>query len=436
MPRTSTRNQRSVERTEDGEQDGVGQLRVEAELVDLVVAGDAPAQEGEGGGHLALDLASASVLASRSATQLLAGLGRPRPPDGHDAPSGGRSAGRPRPARAEGSVRRRRRSRSPAGPGSGRRDCEPASGRRRRGRSPSSGMMRASLMRVRPNPLQRLLSGSGHPSRRRAPDSSAGQLQHLLLAASSTSSETGRVNRPTAHEVGERLARGEARARTRGLAACAWCRRRGRRSGSAAARAEKSTWNALRTPRATASKQRPGTGIGGPPGDAECLVQRDDAVAGDVDDPGDRSHGGESQRLDEVFLVHELQPRVEARERSGQRAARSSRSAAVRMPGPMALAKRSTATSTSGRRRENPRTYPSTSTESLPHPARGSARAAVSSVNMRRVARAGAVDRGRRLDHEPAHAGGLLARGEQLHRADDVDLLHGDSSARRGRAWR
>src|SRR3954464_15183295 len=52
------------------------------------------------------------------------------------------------------------------------------------------------------------------------------------------------------------------------------------------------------------------------------------------------------------------------------------------MPGPMMLASRSITTSTSGRRRENPRTYPSTSTESLPQPLRGSTFAPVSSVNM------------------------------------------------------
>src|SRR3954468_3271211 len=47
----------------------------------------------------------------------------------------------------------------------------------------------------------------------------------------------------------------------------------------------------------------------------------------------------------------------------------------------MTLARRSTVTSTSARRRENPRTYPSTSTESLPNPERGRARATWSSVN-------------------------------------------------------
>ena len=42
----------------------------------------------------------------------------------------------------------------------------------------------------------------------------------------------------------------------------------------------------------------------------------------------------------------------------------------------------------------------------------------------RRVAAAGAVHRRRRLDHHVPQAGGLLAGSEQLHGADDVELLH------------
>ncbi len=43
----------------------------------------------------------------------------------------------------------------------------------------------------------------------------------------------------------------------------------------------------------------------------------------------------------------------------------------------------------------------------------------------RGVAAAGAVDRGGRLHHQVPHAGRLLAGGQQLHRPDDVELLHG-----------
>jgi hypothetical protein len=53
----------------------------------------------------------------------------------------------------------------------------------------------------------------------------------------------------------------------------------------------------------------------------------------------------------------------------------------------------------------------------------------------RGVARTRAVHRGRRLDHELANARRFLARGEQLHGADDVDFLHRrpSPSAARGR---
>ena len=54
----------------------------------------------------------------------------------------------------------------------------------------------------------------------------------------------------------------------------------------------------------------------------------------------------------------------------------------------------------------------------------------------RRVVRGGAVDRGRRLHDELAHARRLLARREQLHRADDVDLFHRRPAAGAERASR
>ena len=55
---------------------------------------------------------------------------------------------------------------------------------------------------------------------------------------------------------------------------------------------------------------------------------------------------------------------------------------AVWMLGPTMLARRSMVISTSGRRREKPRTYPSTSTESLPKPVRGRVFGFMSSVNI------------------------------------------------------
>ena len=54
----------------------------------------------------------------------------------------------------------------------------------------------------------------------------------------------------------------------------------------------------------------------------------------------------------------------------------------VLTPGPMKFAKRSVVTATSGRRRENPRTYPSTSAESFAQPLRGEWRGSTSSVNI------------------------------------------------------
>ncbi len=48
----------------------------------------------------------------------------------------------------------------------------------------------------------------------------------------------------------------------------------------------------------------------------------------------------------------------------------------------MMLAKRSSATATSGLRRVKPRTYPSTSRQSFAHPVRGGVDAVVSSVKI------------------------------------------------------
>ena len=46
-----------------------------------------------------------------------------------------------------------------------------------------------------------------------------------------------------------------------------------------------------------------------------------------------------------------------------------------------------------------------------------------------RVAVGGAVDRRARLHHELAYVGRLLARGQELHRPDDVELLHRGAAA-------
>jgi hypothetical protein len=54
----------------------------------------------------------------------------------------------------------------------------------------------------------------------------------------------------------------------------------------------------------------------------------------------------------------------------------------------------------------------------------GSARGSTSSVNSAGSRGRRAVDGGRRLHDQLAHARRLLARGQQLHRPDDVDLLH------------
>ena len=81
------------------------------------------------------------------------------------------------------------------------------------------------------------------------------------------------------------------------------------------------------------------------------------AVARDVVRPRVRRRASaQTERAQQVVLVHELQPRVEAEHRGDERAARSRRTAGSRSPGPTKLAKRSVVTATSGRRRENPRT--------------------------------------------------------------------------------
>ena len=56
MPRTSTRNHVLVQRPQQRQEDVVGEVRVEAELVDGVVAGQPAAQEREGVRDLALDV--------------------------------------------------------------------------------------------------------------------------------------------------------------------------------------------------------------------------------------------------------------------------------------------------------------------------------------------------------------------------------------------
>ncbi len=91
---------------------------------------------------------------------------------------------------------------------------------------------------------------------------------------------------------------------------------------------------------------------------------------------------------------------------------------------PMNGAKRSTVTVMSGRRRRKPRTYPSMSRMSRPKPPRGTSRGSVSSVKTagsRKEAPYAAVEERTMSLLQP---GRLLGGGEQLHRADDVLVLH------------
>ena len=132
MPRVSTRNQLLVQRAQRGQQDVVGQLGVEAELVDLVVAGDPPPQERQRLG----DLARPSRRASRSSVA---------------APGSGSSAGDGpgEPARRVRTARRRRRAREPAW---SRRPAVRGFAAARRRRSGSPAPRRGSAHRCSPPP--------------------------------------------------------------------------------------------------------------------------------------------------------------------------------------------------------------------------------------------------------------------------------------------
>ncbi len=87
------------------------------------------------------------------------------------------------------------------------------------------------------------------------------------------------------------------------------------------------------------------------------------------------------------------------------------------------LAKRSTVTATSGRRRAKPRRSPRLGRVLGEAPA-GRVLRLDPLAEHGRVAGRGPVDAGGGLHHQPAHPGRLLAGAEQLHGADDVGLLH------------
>ncbi len=156
---------------------------------------------------------------------------------------------------------------------------------------------------------------------------------------------------------------------------------------------------------------------------AQGLREHQHPVAGDVEGAGDLVGHGVLEDGEEVVLVQQLQPRVVAGDRGhhGQ----------AQVGGQRAL---DVGTHHVGAAQQGD-PHVAAATGEAAHVgldlgdvlgvagARGAARLHLLGEH-RGVARAGAVDGGRRLHDEVAHAGRALAGRQQLHRPDDVELLH------------
>ena len=206
IPRTSTRNQVPVQRAQDGEQQGVGELGVETEVVDDEIPGEPPAQQRQDVGDPLLDPVRQRGRRRRRRRR----GGRPaRPPRPGPAPRptrAGRSAGRRRRRHRPASGHAAVGSRPPGTAGSlptGRRRGTPWPGRRRRdepdrGRRPPGCPLRGGAFRAGARPSD--LAGSGQGCSTCSTTGSAAA--STGTAAASTGSGVVMVRRPRRRSSG------------------------------------------------------------------------------------------------------------------------------------------------------------------------------------------------------------------------------------------
>ena len=153
------------------------------------------------------------------------------------------------------------------------------------------------------------------------------------------------------------------------------------------------------------------------------LAQRHHPVAGDVEGAGHPGGRGVAQHPHQVVLVEELQPRVEAEDPGdhrepevvGQRA---------RDVGPDHVGGPDHRDVDVGAPAGEPADVALDLVDVLGVARGGQALGTHVLGEHRGVTRTGAVDGGRRLHDQPLDGRRLLARSEQLHGADDVELLH------------
>ncbi len=384
-----------VERTERRGDDGRGQLRVEAELVDLVVARHAPAQERQRARDLAVEVAPARRDGLGDRGRGPGHAGAPEAPEPPALRPGRRAAHR----RTAGAA-----SRAPSplsgitagvrhrGPPGRRRRAADASAAGRRG-----GTRSAPRRPVGPRPGPRCSRVSGpRPREARKSSNAAGRgvprgvAERLLQPADVDPATVGEVLDEVLGQVDH------ARPAQHGTDAL-----RGR-AGHGQRRAT-----------------RPAGGLG----------EQQHALAGDVVDAAVITHRGAAQHLEAVVLVDELQARVVAQDRRDDRHREQAderrvdpRADEVGEPEHGDVDVRPAAAEPADVRLDLDRV--------LGEPGARRRLRLRPLGEQGRVAGRGAVHRRRRLHDEPAQAGRLLARGEQLHRADDVELFHGRPAAR------
>ena len=184
--------------------------------------------------------------------------------------------------------------------------------------------------------------------------------------------------------------------------------------------------------RAEGGDGEPGQRQRGPAEAAYGLGEGHDPVAGHVEGAGHVGDRGVLEHVEGVLLVQELQPRVEAEDRGDHR---EPEVAGHRRGDPW--------TDHVGDPQRGHRDVGTPAAEAagvgldlgdvLGEAARGEALGVHALGEHGRVAVGGAVDRGAGLQHQLAYVGSLLARREQLHRPDDVELLHRGAATGRSR---
>ena len=166
-----------------------------------------------------------------------------------------------------------------------------------------------------------------------------------------------------------------------------------------------------------------GQGHGALAADAGHLAPRQEAVAGDVEDAGQAGVEHEQDRADDVVLVHELEAGVEAEHRRHQRQAQGLRQRRDDV-GPEHVGE---AQQRDGHVRVVDGEVADVALDleqAALDPAADGRGAPVVLAEPHRVLRRAAVDEGRRLHDHVAHRAARRRRGgEEVHRADDVDLV-------------